>query len=257
MKSLLVFDLVGRMAHFRKFDTNSSSLSYSFPSRTTIAGMIAGILGLEKDSYYESFSPDQCKIAVSVRTKPRKIMQTINYMFVKSKSDLNNSKGHTQIPVEFLLSDRIDKNAYPPLRYRIYFWHTDERIHDEVKNRIKKSEYVYPPYLGLSEMLGQLEWVAEISPENMIERTVDEPIMIHSVCNVSDLEERSIQFTIGNRNESLVYQKERMARSFFSDRSIKETANYLYEHTGRICAKTIKPILNVHYNGIEENLLFM
>jgi len=52
---LLIFDWKGRMGHFRKLDTNSSSLTYSFPSRTTIAGMIAGVLGYEKDSYYELF----------------------------------------------------------------------------------------------------------------------------------------------------------------------------------------------------------
>lgn len=100
---ILIFDLIGKMGHFRKIDTNSSSLSYSFPPRTTIVGILAGILGMERDSYYEVFSPNQCQIALSVRTPIRKVMQTVNYMFVKSKAHLNNSGGHTQIPLELVL----------------------------------------------------------------------------------------------------------------------------------------------------------
>ena len=49
---LLVFDISGKFAHFRKYYTNSSSLTYLVPPRTSIYGLIAGILGLERDSYY-------------------------------------------------------------------------------------------------------------------------------------------------------------------------------------------------------------
>lgn len=60
---VIIFDIMGRNAHFRKFYTNSSSLSYLVPPRTVIAGLIAGLLGLpserftndEKETYYEKF----------------------------------------------------------------------------------------------------------------------------------------------------------------------------------------------------------
>ncbi|KPA09783.1 CRISPR-associated protein Cas5 domain protein, partial [Candidatus Magnetomorum sp. HK-1] len=37
---ILSFRLNGRFAHFRKFYTNSSSLSYFVPPRTAIIGML-------------------------------------------------------------------------------------------------------------------------------------------------------------------------------------------------------------------------
>ncbi|MDW8022877.1 MAG: CRISPR-associated protein Cas5, partial [Nitrososphaerota archaeon] len=44
---LVVFDAKCFFAHFRKHFSTTSSLSYSFPPRTTIAGMMAAILGYD------------------------------------------------------------------------------------------------------------------------------------------------------------------------------------------------------------------
>ena len=51
ISKILIFDIKGPMAHFRKFYTNSSSLSYLFPPRTVVAGIIAGILGLPSERF--------------------------------------------------------------------------------------------------------------------------------------------------------------------------------------------------------------
>jgi len=251
MESILVFDLIGPMAHFRRFDTNSSSLTYSFPSMTTISGMIAGILGLEKDSYYDLFSSENCKIGLSIRTGQRKLMQTVNYMFVKSKSDFNNSKGHTQIPIEFVLPEIGEGN----LRYRIYFQHQNEKIHNEVKRRVQSNEFVYPPYLGITEMLGNLEWVAEVNSQDISMINAEEVVAIHSICNLEFLEERSLLFK--NDREQLIYLKEKMSRLFNSNRTVKQTASYLYEKSGLILAKPNQPIVGISYKGLKENILFM
>jgi len=256
MHSVLIFDLVGPMAHFRKFDTNSSSLTYLFPPRPTVAGMIAGILGYEKDSYYNVFHPEQCKIGVSVKTPPRKLMQTVNYMYVTSRSHLNNSQGHTQIPVEFLLADIASQHdhKFGTLRFRIYFQHQDEALHNEVKQRVMRSEYVYPPYLGITEMLAQLEWVAEVTKEDFEERAIDTVIPLHSVCLLDALEERSLEIKPGR---SVIFYKERMCRYFTTDRTIAETADYLYEKSGVIRARPLQPIVALSYQGQQENILFM
>ncbi len=64
---ITVFDLYGKFAHFRKFYTNSSSLTYLIPPRTTIEGIIAALLGYERDSYYDVLSVDKLNIAVKKR----------------------------------------------------------------------------------------------------------------------------------------------------------------------------------------------
>ena len=255
MNSVLIFDLVGPMAHFRKFDTNSSSLTYLFPPRPTIAGLIAGILGIKRDAYYDVFHPDDCHIGLSVKTPSRKIMQTVNYMYVTSRSHLNNSQGHTQIPIEFLLPEVHDSefdSNFKHLRYRVYFRHTDDTIHRKVKERIIRSEYVYPPYLGLTEMLGNLEWVAEVS--DWEEHITENHLPIQSVCPLQSLEERSLQI---GRTRSVVFYKERMCRYFTAGRHIGETMDYLYEQSGVIKAIPKKPVITLSYMDKEENILFM
>jgi CRISPR-associated protein Cas5h len=242
---ILIFDLIGKMGHFRKIDTNSSSLSYSFPARTTIVGMLAGILGMERDSYYEVFSPNRCQIAISVRTPVRKVMQTVNYMFVKSKAHLNNSEGHTQIPLEFVLPGGDEAN----LQYRIYFSHRDPSVYESVRQRIQASRYVYPPYLGLSELLGQLKWIAE-TEGTLLES--NDAVPIHSVVRIPDLRERSIQFSSETR-----FLKEFMTRQFTNERMIYETDYYLFEQSRQLVAIPAVPYVAVAYGEEKENVLFM
>jgi CRISPR-associated protein, Cas5h family len=83
MNKILIFDLVGMFAHFRKFYTNSSSLSYAFPPRTVITGLLAGILGYERDKYYEEFSSENCSVGLAIKNPIRKLVQTVNYIRTK------------------------------------------------------------------------------------------------------------------------------------------------------------------------------
>lgn len=220
---LLIFDWKGRMGHFRKLDTNSSSLTYSFPSRTTIAGMIAGVLGYEKDSYYELFSPERCKIGLSLLTPVRKVFQTVNYLFVKNKSDLNGVNGHTQIPIEFLFPS-VEKTH---IIYRIYFWHEEHEIYAKLKHFLQEKKAVYPPYMGLSELTSTIDFiqeseVKEISPSM-------EKIKFDSVVRISELQENSLEFAADSR-----FTKEFMTRAFNNKREIIETDSYLMEEHNHI-----------------------
>lgn len=154
-EEILIFDLVGKFAHFRKFYTNSSSLSYHFPPRTAIEGIISAILGKERDSYYDLFLPTKSKIAVSTRTQTRSIMQTVNYLFVKSLGDLSGRGPRTQVPIEIITSDDI----YEDLRYRVYFYHEDVGLTKELEERIKQSTYHYPISFGLANFLCNVDFV--------------------------------------------------------------------------------------------------
>jgi CRISPR-associated protein, Cas5h family len=59
------------MAHFRKVYSNSTSLSYYFPPRTTVLGIVAAALGLPRDSYYDKLN--QLNVGVSAVTPLRKL----------------------------------------------------------------------------------------------------------------------------------------------------------------------------------------
>jgi CRISPR-associated protein Cas5h len=81
-EQFLVFDWQGLIGHFRKLDTNSSSLSYSFPPPTAISGM--------RPEYVEWHGTNTIRNSVLIifnlpfkKQKNKKILQTVNYMFVK------------------------------------------------------------------------------------------------------------------------------------------------------------------------------
>ncbi|RKY40733.1 MAG: type I-B CRISPR-associated protein Cas5 [Candidatus Omnitrophota bacterium] len=256
IERLLIFDIKGPVAHFRKFYTNSSSLSYSFPSRTTITGLIAGILGREKDKYYDEFSSDRCKIAVSIRTPVRKIMQTINYVRTKSLGELNLSAGHTQVPLEIVLP--FESNE---LKYRIYFYHKDNTF-DELKEVLEKEKFVYPPYLGISEFIADVKFVDFIKGEQIFVSTnLESSVEIVTVVNIEHIQKGSLVFKESS-GEVLQYIKERMPLEFDSERKLKKGASFIYEkNQGRIKLK-IKSYYTINYRDsddkmLKENIVFM
>ncbi len=85
MIHVAIFDLLGPLAHFRQYYTNSSSLSYAFPPRTVLMGTVAAILGWERDSYHEELGLDEARFAVVVKVPVRRLIQTVNYVRTKKE----------------------------------------------------------------------------------------------------------------------------------------------------------------------------
>jgi len=224
---IIIFDLEGAIAHFRKFYTNSSSLSYAFPPRTVIIGLIAGILGFERDSYYDKFNTENCKIALSVRTPIRKLMQTVNYIRTKDTRELTGSGGYTQVPVEFVLPLNADF-----LRYRIYFLHKDEKIMENLRERLKNGTFEYPPYLGITECLATIRLIDD-EAEMFFYDDLDKKLELPTVVPIHKI--RSINFV-----EGFKYIKEdRVPVEFDMNRMIKKVYGYIYEHN----CKSIKNVM--------------
>lgn len=262
---VLIFDLKGPFAHFRKYYTNSSSLSYMFPPRTVITGLIAGILGLpserhtnkSEEIYYEKFSDDKCRIAVSIKTRIRRMMQTINY--IKTKTDqqskysfealMTGTRGApTQIPLEILLSE--DGND---ITYRLYFYHADEAIYDKLKQRLDEQRFVYPPYMGLSEFLASIDNVGE----GKISKNPERDVELNSVCRLKDVEPDF------NGND-LQYIIEKMPTGFSNDRTPNQPDDYILEMKSRIIKVKLKNhaiCYSVDYSergcALIENIIFM
>ncbi|MCX7942667.1 MAG: type I-B CRISPR-associated protein Cas5b [Dictyoglomaceae bacterium] len=246
---VIIFDLYGKMAHFRKFYTNSSSLSYYFPPRTTIIGLIAGLLGYERDSYYEIFSPENTKITLSIKSPLRKVMQMINYVWAENIKQLNLSKGqHTQVPFEIIFPQNIKENIY----YRIFFHHKNEEILEDLKNKIKTYTFCFPPYLGITEFVGNIEFVGEgkavINRENQI--------ILDSIISVDYIKHRSIYLEtyLGAQ-----YVKEKMPFSFNKYRLLKDPPKeYIGEiKTSKISLKGEVEYYKVSMDKSVYNVVFM
>jgi CRISPR-associated protein Cas5h len=259
IKNLLIFDIKGRIAHFRKFYTNSSSLSYDFPPRTTITGLIAGLLGRQRDTYYEEFSSDKCRIALSIRTPTRKIMQTMNYIRTKSLAELNASAGHSQTPLEILLPLLFTSE----IKYRIFSHHYDrEGIMKDLREVLMSERPIYPPYLGLSEFIGKTNFVDHAEGNNIELHKSNESIEVTTVVNIERIKNRGLVFQ-DNANQVLQYVKEVMPLEFNKERRLKEKSSFIYEKNQRKAKLIIKDeYYKVNYedpeNGVlSENVVFM
>lgn len=242
---ILIVDIKGKFAHFRKFYTNSSSLSYSVPPRTTIAGMLAGILGYDRDSYYEIFSKEQLNIAIRKLTPTRKIMQSLNYIKADNPGKILNPKEHTQIPFEIITSDK------GRVSYRIYINHRDKNIMDELQKRILDKKYYYSPYLGAAPFNCTFEFVDRVQGTLMEEK---DEVLIYSLINKESINKCFVTL----EDKELFLVKEKMPSEILKNRVIEKVDNYIYdENTNSLKVNLNCNYIKLKYKFIEENILFM
>lgn len=213
---VISFHIKGKMAHFRRYYSNSSALSYSIPPRTTIVGMIAGLMGYERDSYYEIFSPEHCKIAVGVGSRIKKQVQKLNLLMVKKPNDLNASQEHhSQTSTEIIMPENIRSDV---VDYQIWMNHTNPDIMDQFFELFSEVGYKTK---GVSLALGtaqNLAWLENGHVLNGDEKGEGE-VAIHSVIPVKRLGQ--LNFT----NEEIVHYrllKEDIPFSFNSDRQLED-----------------------------------
>ncbi|MED1419947.1 MULTISPECIES: CRISPR-associated protein Cas5 [Bacillus] len=172
---IITFHLKGKMAQFRRYYSNSSALSYSIPPRTTVVGIIAGLLGFERDSYYELFSLDRCKIAVGIRSRIKKNMQKLNLLMIKGPNDLNASQEHhSQTATELVIPEDIKSGA---IDYQIWFHHEDNQLMERFSSLFSNVGYKSNGIslaLGTAQNIGWLESTEILTgiEKNDVEREV-------------------------------------------------------------------------------------
>lgn len=143
MQKLLVFDVWGDYAHFKKIYATTSAMSYIIPSKTAIYGFVGAIIGLEKENeaYLTHFaSPNECKIAIQILEPV--VMQRINTNLRAVLGAMKPTENRKPTTIEYV---------YKP-RYRIYFWHNGD-VYTQLKTHLQNHTAVYTPTLGLANLL--------------------------------------------------------------------------------------------------------
>ncbi|GAB1442354.1 type I-B CRISPR-associated protein Cas5b [Ignavibacteriales bacterium] len=146
----LIFDVTGEFAHFRKFNTTSSPLTYLIPTRTAVAGLLGAIVGFGREEFYDYFLREKAEIAIQAKNKLTK--QGYAFNLINTKEGMNRIKNRTQVKFEFV--------AQP--HYRVFFTHTDASIYDDIKSRIQEKRFFFQPYLGLAQLTADLVYVDEV-----------------------------------------------------------------------------------------------
>jgi len=193
VEQIIAFRLSGKFAHFRKFYTNASSLTYLLPPRTAVTGLIASILERPRDSYYDDFSPENAFItaAISPSASIKKSTQSVNmlhndYFSFLAKSGKKFKSMHTQCKMELLKADPGNK-----IEYIVYVaMAPDNPLFIELIRRLETGNTGYGVYLGQRQFRADIQLLNVFSKNEIT--VLDEAPALDSAClleNIKQLDE--------------------------------------------------------------------
>lgn len=164
----LSFTVRGPWGHFRRIEGNIVKQTYRVIPRTTIAGLVAAMLGLDRDSYYERFGPDNSHVAIEPAAQLRTMKIPMNTLSTAA-SDLSslNPRGKLSIKLPDPSKPRQQHN-YEVLvdpAYRIDIALDHDETYRRLRDRLESGESYYTPSLGLSEYLATIEYHGEFDVE--------------------------------------------------------------------------------------------
>ncbi len=252
-KEILIFDISSEYGHFRKYNTTTSPLTYSIPTRTAVAGILGAILGMERevsDGVYpdgatpvqEFFSKANSKIAVQIINPVKKenvAMNLINTAGAREHFYNLTKSGRTQIKFELL------KNA----KYRIFFSLNDKSVFIELTERIKSRSHHFSPYLGLAQYTASIDFV-NVKQAELIENTAKQFVEINTAVNLSKIKEKQpIYF-----DYSAMYSANNMPIEMNRNREVQEYSEVLIEKNGLPVKAKVE---NYYYVEDYGNILFL
>ncbi len=240
MDSVLVFDLWGDYAHYRKIYSTTSSMTFPFPPRSTLIGIIAAILGLRRHEYPNLLTPSQAQVALTLQKAIKTTTITIKLAKIKSNQDFFGFfQEHMLIPFEFVKMPR----------YRLYVHLTDEKLYETLKTFLIQHKSVYTISLGLSELLANFAWVGEFTIQEIVEKS-PKPIEINSIAPANE-----IAITPSEKSHYLL---ERMSRHINTDRISIEFRDYIAEANAKPIYGDVKHYWQVSDNeGKKYNIMFL
>ncbi|RYJ08311.1 type I-B CRISPR-associated protein Cas5 [Halogeometricum borinquense] len=184
----LSFTVRSTWGHFKRVGRSVTKQTYRIPPRTTVAGMLAAIVGADRDSYYDVFGADNAAIAITPLTDLRTVNIPTTGLGTDPGQDVTSSVGSrrsSKLTYQNTTGDR-QLHAYEVLAdpaYRIDVALEDEAFYQKLREHLTNGTSVYPPSLGKSEYLATIEDVT--TDCNPVRVTDDSPLDIDSVVPIS------------------------------------------------------------------------
>jgi CRISPR-associated protein Cas5h len=228
---ILTFDISGKLAHFRKFFANNTALSYSIPPRTTIIGILGGILGYEKDQYYEALATENLQHSIRVMAPIKKTFQRLNFLSIKSPSDFRGRNGRIQTPFEVISGPDIKKDE---VCYRIYLKPGEEagNAFDQIKHQLLAEAPVFNPTLGPANFHASINNIELIESSGIQPIEANEDwIELDSAANVENVGDLAFEKEQVNRYNFV--EEELLPADFVANgnRELKKMNRLLYTTT--------------------------
>ncbi|QLG49655.1 type I-B CRISPR-associated protein Cas5b [Natrinema halophilum] len=151
----------GPWGHFRRIEGNIVKQTYRIIPRTTVAGLLAAVMGIERDGYYELFSPGNSAIAIEPVREIRTINMPMNTLST-SAGNLQSLNGRGKISVKLpdptTLRQQHNYEVLVEPAYRIDVSLANDERYRELRNTLEAGKSHYVPSLGLSEHLAEIEY---------------------------------------------------------------------------------------------------
>lgn len=225
----LIFDVFGDYAHFKKYYTTSSPLTFSIPPRTALIGLVGAIIGLKKDEYFDFMCKDKARIAVRIINPIKKVRIGLN---------LVNTKDNYWIPIKSRSHEPRTQIYFELLkdpRFRIYFSHID--LHEQLKNFLQEHKSVYTPYFGISELICDCQYIDEVEVDKEFSHA--EFLDINSVVPIDE----ATEFDLLQPGKK--FFKERIPTEMLKGRIVTEYRDVLYEINGKTIKGRLKNVIKL------------
>lgn len=221
---VIVFDVWGRYAHFKKIYVTTSALTYSVPFKTSVYGLVGAILGLDNrgNVYLDHFQEGTCEIGIQVINPIR--IQRINTNLSPQPGPIKDNRKPTMM--EYVTDPH----------YRIFFRHRDQSLFEELNERLKRKFCVYTPVLGLANCLANFQWKGL---GKLTEKKGD--ALLHTVIPKDQMEGFDQQYWLDN--EVRLQEQDMYPLEMNKDREVTKRGSILFDLNG----KPVKGISTGHY----------
>lgn len=226
---VLAFDIWGDYAHYKKIYATTSALSYCLPTKTAMYGYVGAILGLRKNrnEYLKFFQEKKCLIGIQILNPI--VMQRINLNLRATLGRMKSTDNRKPTTMEFV---------YQP-KYRIYFYHANSEIHNQLKQQLINKDAVYTPTMGIASLLSNFKYFEEY--EATLVQDVAKAVSIQSVI----AKKYFISFDVEalKENCSEIIEQSMFAIEMDLDRNVTERDDILLERK----TKSIDAFLKQYY----------
>lgn len=174
-ENALSFSVQGDWGHFRRIEATTTKPTYRIIPRTTAIGLIAAILGLERDSYYDDFAPENAGIAIEPVNPIRTRRLPVQEVTLESGDSFESMTDNALPSIKAGLDNR-QQRLYEYVRnpkYRISIVLDNNKLYQSLKAHLEgHPTSVYTPALGKAHCLASIEYHGEFEVEESDEGSV-------------------------------------------------------------------------------------
>ncbi len=262
---ILCFKVSGKFAHFRKYYANNTAFSFTIPPRTSLMGMVAAVMGLKRDSYYERFGSENIRFGIRILSPLKKSFHRLNLLSIKSlgdmsrkfSSDFRGEGGRIQTPFEVVSGMNIAKDQ---VSYQVFIAATEDgrEEFEAINEAFLKKEPVFNITLGTANFSAHISDIQCIVGEEISTESLNDFILINSAIPSAFVTE--LKFSKDDFDSYNFVEEDMMPGDFVANenREVRKMNRVIFSTTANpLRVKLTKPIFKITLNNEPLNIQFM